>query len=128
MFKHLCTPALIYLVISAITIVMAITRVHSAAIMSKVFFALLWTWFLNFLCSNGYKNVSWFLVLLPFILIFFGMFFVVKEGMILNKVRNTPPNSKKKKGLNGMIGGCGGTKYGCCPNSTNSKSSATDQC
>ena len=81
MFKHLCTPALIYLVISAITIVMAITRVHSAAIMSKVFFALLWTWFLNFLCTKGYKNVSWFLVLLPFILIFFGMFFMVKEGV-----------------------------------------------
>ena len=81
MFKHLCTPAMIYLVISAITIVMAITRVHPAAIMSKVFFALLWTWFLNFLCSKGYKNVSWFLVLLPFILIFFGMFFMVREGM-----------------------------------------------
>jgi len=91
---------------------MAITRVHSAAIMSKVFFALLWTWFLNFLCSKGYKSVSWFLVLLPFILILFAMFFVVKEGM-------GDMGNKKK---------CKDTPFGCCADGKNAKTMKLSVC
>jgi H+/Cl- antiporter ClcA len=37
------------------------------SILVKVFFVAIWTWFLNFLCSQGYTVVSWFLVILPFI-------------------------------------------------------------
>ena len=38
----------------------------------QVFSILLWTYILNTICKFGYKNVSWFLVLLPFISIAFG--------------------------------------------------------
>ena len=37
---------------------------------------LFWTWVLNIICKAGYKWVSWLLVLLPFILIFFMMWVV----------------------------------------------------
>jgi hypothetical protein len=43
----------------------------------NLFFVLLWTWFLNYLCSKGYTSVSWFLVLLPLIIF---------AGIILNNM------------------------------------------
>ena len=70
MLKDLCTPAMIYFVLSVITIVLAIMkRMALMSIATKSFFVLLWTWFLNYLCSKGYATISWFLVLLPFIMI-----------------------------------------------------------
>ena len=69
-FKALCTPAQIYLVLAILSIIVAsFTKFHILAIVFKVIFALVWAWFLNFLCSNGLTAVSWFLVLLPYILI-----------------------------------------------------------
>ena len=70
MLKDLCTPAMIYFVLSVITIILAIMkRMSLMSITTKSFFVLLWTWFLNYLCSKGYATISWFLVLLPFIMI-----------------------------------------------------------
>jgi hypothetical protein len=39
----------------------------------KLLVALIWTVILGWLCSKGFKMVSWFLVLLPYILITFMM-------------------------------------------------------
>ena len=54
------------------------------SVLMKTVFVLIWTWFLNFLCSRGYSGISWFLVLLPFlfiILIFIiGFEFLKKHG------------------------------------------------
>jgi hypothetical protein len=59
---------MLYLVLSVIAILMAIMkRMSMMTIVVKTVFVLLWTWFLNFLCSKGYSGISWFLVLLPFI-------------------------------------------------------------
>jgi len=67
--KELCTPAFLYLVISLIAILIAIfNKVHLVAILSKTLFIFIWTFLLNLLCKNGYKSVSWFLALLPYIL------------------------------------------------------------
>ena len=38
----------------------------------KFFFVVVWTYVLNMICKAGYTNISWFFVLLPFI-IMFGM-------------------------------------------------------
>jgi len=80
-FSKLCTPALIYLVIAIIGILMAIKR---TGIMSGVFsliFVLIWTWFLNFLCKKGYNVVSWILLFLPFISVFLFMAMALKSGV-----------------------------------------------
>jgi len=68
--SHICTPAMLYLVLSIITILGAMMTDFSViSILVKAIFVLIWTWFLNFLCSKGYGGISWFLVLLPFIMI-----------------------------------------------------------
>jgi len=48
------------------------------SLITKGIFIAAWTWFLNFLCSKGYKGISWFLVLLPFLLML-GVFVMAME-------------------------------------------------
>ena len=66
--KKLCTPALIYLVIAIIGMLVAIRNYSLMSGLGSLVFVFLWTWFLNFLCSSGYTGVSWFLVVLPFVM------------------------------------------------------------
>lgn len=86
--KDLCTPAMIYFVISIISLVLILLqnignqnsynlgnfscRVPSTMIVFivKLIYILFWTWVLNLICKDGYTGVSWFLVLIPFVLLF----------------------------------------------------------
>lgn len=69
-FSKLCTPARVYFIIAVIAALVALF--NGATLMAefiKLLFAFAWTFLLSWLCSNGYVSVSWFLVLLPYILI-----------------------------------------------------------
>ena len=63
--KLACTPALVYLVLSVIALISMVTTLSLGSLAIKAFFVLAWTWFLNFLCRKGHAGISWFLVLLP---------------------------------------------------------------
>jgi len=77
--SKLCTPALIYFVLAAISLVIALFKnFQLMSLVTKGIFIAAWTWFLNFLCSKGYKAISWFLVLLPFLLML-GVFVMAAE-------------------------------------------------
>jgi hypothetical protein len=74
-FRYLCTPAKIYFAIAVIASVFAL--LNGAALMGvfmNLFFAFLWTFFLGWLCKKGMKTLSWFLVLLPYIIMALAMF------------------------------------------------------
>ena len=83
-FKELCTPARVYFLISVITIIIGLfNQFHFIALLIKGGFVLAWTYILNLLCKKGLKAFSWFLVLLPFFLMFIGFFMSltnVREG------------------------------------------------
>ena len=88
-FKKLCSPAQLYLVLSIISFLfMAIQNIFAGkkgkycvgmfsckipnllvVFIVKVLYIAFWTIVLNSLCIAGYKQLSWFLVLLPFILL-----------------------------------------------------------
>ena len=86
--KDLCTPAAIYFVVSMIAIVLVLLqnignrnmynvgsfgcRVPNTALVFivKLIYILFWTWILNLMCKDGHSEISWFLVLLPWILMF----------------------------------------------------------
>ena len=88
----ICTPAMVYLVISVFSLIIIIFKGMSASsVIVKGLFVLAWTWFLNFLCVKGYKTISWFLVLLPFLLmlaIFVMAMEVVKTSSSSNKTQS----------------------------------------
>lgn len=85
----LCSPAQIYLGISVISVVAMILQnlgnpkkycigtisapcpTHNMVYFAiKFVYIFIWTFLLQKLCKKGYKNISWFLVLLPIITMF----------------------------------------------------------
>ena len=86
--RNLCTPAYIYLVISMVAIVIVLIQNignsdtycmgnYSCQVsnlflifMIKFVYVIFWTWILNLICQAGAPYLSWFLLLLPFILMF----------------------------------------------------------
>ena len=73
-FNKLCTPAKIYFAIAVIAGVVALfSGVPIMMVFMKVVFAFIWTYVLGWLCSKGYTSISWFLVLLPYIIIVLAM-------------------------------------------------------
>lgn len=82
---NLCTPAMLYLFFSCISIVMAIYKGFGAlTILVKIVFVALWTYVLNYLCDLGHTGVAWFLVLLPFIILL-GMFVIAFETLAMQQ-------------------------------------------
>lgn len=83
----LCTPAKIYLILAIVMAISAIlNRVNVAFVAVKLVFALAWSYFLGWLCRRGYKNISWGLVLLPYIAI---MFTIVGLYQISNLIHSS---------------------------------------
>ena len=80
MFKDICSPAHLYLVLSSIAIILAILNNFSAmAVIVKMFWVILWTYLLNFMCKKGFTPAAWVLVLLPFFAII-GSIILAMEG------------------------------------------------
>jgi hypothetical protein len=89
--KELCTPSLIYFVISIISLTVVLLqnlgntnsyhvgsfscRVPNTALIFivKLIYILFWSWVLNLICKDGHTELSWLLVLFPFILLFVMM-------------------------------------------------------
>ena len=95
--SKLCTPAMLYLVLAAISIVVGIfQKFQFFSLLVKVVFVAAWTWFLNLLCSKGYKAISWFLVLLPFLLMF-GVFAMAMEVVRSAIASMIPPAVQQPK-------------------------------
>jgi len=88
-YYSLCTPAKVYFLIS-LTSVLALVAQNISSPMKyrvgkysvnlphnnviffvfKFLYIVLWTFILNELCSRGWKDLSWFLVLFPILLMF----------------------------------------------------------
>ena len=86
--KELCPPAMLYFYISIIFFVVALIQnlgsnsnyslgdfscsVPSTTVVFiiKLIYILFWTYVLNLICKDGYTNLSWLLILFPFILLF----------------------------------------------------------
>jgi hypothetical protein len=79
MFKQMCTPAQIYLVISVFAGLLALLTENAlSSVIVNLLFALVWTYILSWLCKQGYESLSWFLVLLPYIILLLGMMGMMK--------------------------------------------------
>jgi hypothetical protein len=76
--QSLCTPAKIYFFLAILSSIIALfNQTPILAVFMNLVFAFLWSYGLNWLCSKGYKAVSWFLVLFPYIVIILAMFRII---------------------------------------------------
>jgi len=89
-FEKYCTPAQLYLILGTIGIIAGFFNGFGMeTLLTKGLFLVIWAWVLNWLCSKGFKAISWILVLMPFILVAFMFLFVkdvIKEGATFCKV------------------------------------------
>lgn len=78
-FSKLCTPAKIYFAIAVIASIFALFNgIGIMSVVFKLLFAFIWTFVLGWLCKKGFTALSWFLVLLPYIVIALEMFRVYR--------------------------------------------------
>lgn len=86
--KDLCLPARVYFIVSIVALIIMLfqnlgnSRVYRLGIFTKkvsstvliflmkLIYILFWTYVLNLICKDGHSSLSWFLVLLPFVLFF----------------------------------------------------------
>jgi hypothetical protein len=89
LYYSLCTPAKVYFLISVVSVLALIVQNIATPMKYKVgsysvnlphnnlvffvfkfLYIIVWTFILNELCSHGWKDLSWFLVLFPLLLMF----------------------------------------------------------
>lgn len=93
MFK-LCTPALVYVILSVIALGSAMMyKFQPITLIVKGIFIIVWTWLLNYLCSKNYETLSWILLLMPFILVFL----ILLLAWEVARMKSTPANSHNAK-------------------------------
>jgi hypothetical protein len=83
----ICVPAMLYLILSIIALIsMAFQSCGALCLLFKFLFIAIWTWFLNFLCTQGYTTISWILVLLPFIMFILMILLAVE---VIKRAKNS---------------------------------------
>lgn len=110
-FKKLCTPAILYLFINLIIfVIIAIQNFGNTTqycfgkyrcyvlntfsiFIFKVFYILFWIFIINEVCKAGYKQLSWFMILLPIILLF----------IILNAFKLNSSPSRQLEGFDHLL-------------------------
>jgi len=92
----LCVPALVYLVVAIIFVLLTITKMSATSLITKSFFVLLWTWFLNYLCNKGHTGIAWFLVIVPFLFLMLILIFSIEILAVMLKQGDFPLSKNKK--------------------------------
>ena len=110
----LCTPATIYFVISLICLILigignlgnndklcigsywCNVENNTTVFILNAIYILFWTFILDLMCKAGYSTLSWFVLLLPFILIFLFLFM----NMTNDTEEGYREGNKKKKNKN----------------------------
>jgi hypothetical protein len=89
-FRQLCTPAKVYLIIAVIASVMMLLRsVRIEAVGIKLLFAVMWTFVLNMLCRHGYRNIAWFLVVFPYVVLVLSIIGIARMPPIVRQWMRT---------------------------------------
>ncbi len=92
-FEELCTPAKLYFVLAVISCIAAlINGLKFMNVAINLIIAFIWTAILSWICGKGFTGVSWFLVLIPYIIMLL-VFFKLMKGVSNSQVMMVIPPS-----------------------------------
>ena len=119
--EYICPPAILYLAFSITQIVIDVFRGDTTTAFLKFIVMIIFTLALNLLCSAGLGIISWFIVFIPFILMTYittvlaFVFGIPKKDNLRPKrpERKSHEDHERERNHN-IVGGCAGTRYGCC--------------
>jgi hypothetical protein len=96
-FEELCSPAKLYFVLAVIACIIALFNgVKMMAVTINLIIAFLWTAALSWICGKGFSNISWFLVLLPYILMLLVFFKLARDVTNSQVMIVVPPSAKQQ--------------------------------
>ena len=96
-FDDLCSPAKLYFVLSVIACVAAlINGLKFGQVMINLIIAFAWTAVLSWICGKGFTSVSWFLVLVPYIIMLLVFFKLMKDISSSQVMVVVPPSSTQQ--------------------------------
>ena len=64
----LCTPAKLYGVVSLVSIAALLYNQNFMPAFGQALFSAIWIFLLNWICSEGWTGLSWFLVIVPIVI------------------------------------------------------------
>jgi hypothetical protein len=126
--EYICPPAILYLAFSITRIIIDMFRGDTTTAFLKFIVMIVFTLALNLLCSAGLGIISWFIVFIPFILMTY-ITTVLAFAFGIPKKDNLRPERPERKSRedhdrernHDIVGGCAGTRYGCCYDGTTAK-------
>jgi hypothetical protein len=96
-FDDLCSPAKLYFVLSVIACLAAlINGLKFGQVMINLIIAFAWTAVLSWICGKGFTGVSWFLVLVPYIIMLLVFFKLMKDISKSQLMVVVPPSSTQQ--------------------------------
>ena len=129
--EYICPPAILYLAFSITQIIIDMFRGDTTTAFLKFIVMIVFTLALNLLCSAGLGIISWFIVFIPFILMTYittvlAFAFGIPKKDNLRPERPERPERKSREDHerernHDIVGGCAGTRYGCCYDGTTAK-------
>ena len=123
--EYICPPAILYLAFSITQIIIDIFRGDTNTAFLKFIVMMIFTLVLNLLCSAGLGIISWFIVFIPFILMTYittvlaFVFGIAKKDNLRPERKSREYHERERN--HDIIGGCTGTRYGCCYDGTTAK-------
>ena len=96
-FDDLCSPAKLYFVLSVIACIAAlINGLKFGQVVINLIIAFAWTAVLSWICGKGFTGVSWFLVLVPYIIMLLVFFKLMKDISSSQLMVVVPPSSTQQ--------------------------------
>jgi hypothetical protein len=96
-FNELCSPAKLYFVLSVIACIAAlINGLKFMQVIINLIIAFAWTAVLSWICGKGFTGVSWFLVLVPYIIMLLVFFKLMKDISKSQLMVVVPPSSTQQ--------------------------------
>ncbi len=96
-FDELCSPAKLYFILAVIACIAAlINGVKFGQVAINLIIAFVWTAILSWICGKGFTGVSWFLVLVPYIIMLLVFFKLMKDISSSQVMMVVPPSSTQQ--------------------------------
>jgi hypothetical protein len=96
-FEELCTPAKLYFVLAVLSCIIALFNgVGFMHVAVNLIIAFLWTAALSWICGKGFTGISWFLVLLPYIVMLLVFFKISKDISKSQIMMVVPPSATQQ--------------------------------
>ena len=96
-FDELCSPAKLYFILSVIACIAALINcVKFGQVIVNLIVAFIWTAVLSWICGKGFTGVSWFLVLVPYIIMLLVFFKLMKDISSSQVMVVVPPSTTQQ--------------------------------